>query len=155
MWGKNTTTSKDFDEKIQRLADLFSRETKERMTRDGLLNIVDTHGKVKVIYGQTYVKLDIDGSGRLMVDKTTEEIFGIKAYGQVHKGHRYGTLDTLDLYFWGDYYPKLKAHMTTRKQVQTQGASKDENEPTVSPVFTKKQEEEWQKKFDSNVSDKW
>lgn len=155
MFGKNIPTTSDFDDKIKHLANLMSKETKERMTQQGLLNIVATHGNVKVIYGQKYVKLDIDGSGRLMVDKSTEEIFGIKAYGQVHTGHRYGTLDTIDQYFWGDYSPTLKSNMRARKQVQTQSASNDVHEPSVSSTITKKQEDEWQKRFDANVSDKW
>ena len=31
------------------------------------------------------------------------QIFGIKAYGVIHKGHFYGTLDTIDLYDWSNY----------------------------------------------------
>lgn len=56
--------------------------------------------------GRKYWKIDRDGSGKYMVDSETEIIYGIKAYGQVHKGHVYGTLDTVDDYFWGDYHPK-------------------------------------------------
>jgi len=63
-------------------------------------------------WGQKYVKVDVvnDGgkgqrSGRYMVDVLTGEIFGIKAYGVIHRGHEYGTLDTINDYYWGNYYP--------------------------------------------------
>lgn len=47
----------------------------------------------RVVDGKKYVKVDVGSSGKYMIDKETEEIFGIKAYGQIHRGHRYGTLD--------------------------------------------------------------
>jgi len=37
------------------------------------------------------------GSGLFMVDKTSGAIFGIKAYGKIHRGHYYGTVDAPDL----------------------------------------------------------
>ena len=45
-------------------------------------------------------------SGFLMIDNATGEIFGIKGYGRVHKGHRYGTLATAGQWFWGEYGPR-------------------------------------------------
>ncbi len=53
--------------------------------------------------GKKYAKVDIGRSGRYMVDMATGEIFGIKGYGVIHKGHRYGTLDTIEAYNWGGY----------------------------------------------------
>ena len=38
-----------------------------------------------------------------MIENSTGDIWGIKGYGVVHKGHHYGTLDTVDAYFWGGY----------------------------------------------------
>jgi len=58
--------------------------------------------------GTKYCKVDVGSSGKYMVEVATGNIFGIKGYGQVHKGHFYGTLDTMDEYFWGDYYPRKK-----------------------------------------------
>jgi len=46
-----------------------------------------------VKYGRKFARVDRGGSGWYMVELATEEIFGIKAYGVVHRGHRYGTLD--------------------------------------------------------------
>jgi len=39
-------------------------------------------------------------SGKYMVDLERVRFLESKAYGQVHKGHRYGTLDTLDEWYW-------------------------------------------------------
>jgi hypothetical protein len=53
-----------------------------------------------------------------MVVNATGEIFGIKAYGVIHRGHRYGTLDTLDSYDWGGYAAHPKS---TRAFIDAQG----------------------------------
>lgn len=62
--------------------------------------------KAVVIPGKKYTKIDVclpQQSGRYMVDNETGEIFGIKAYGQIHRGHKFGTLDTIGEYYWGGY----------------------------------------------------
>jgi hypothetical protein len=57
--------------------------------------------------GNVYTKVDVgpphNMSGRYMIDNETGEIYGIKGYGKVHKGHRYGTLDTAGDWYWGGY----------------------------------------------------
>jgi hypothetical protein len=64
----------------------------------------------KVIFGPKYTKVNVGGSGKYMVVNETGEIFGIKGYGVIHRGHAYGTLDTINEWFWGGYkalkYPK-------------------------------------------------
>jgi len=54
--------------------------------------------------GKKYTKVDVGTSGKFMVTQDGE-IFGIKGYGVIHRGHRYGTLDTIDQYWWGEYGP--------------------------------------------------
>ena len=44
-----------------------------------------------------YTKIDIGGAGRFMVVNETGEIYGIKGYGVIHRGHFYGTLETPNL----------------------------------------------------------
>jgi hypothetical protein len=65
--------------------------------------------RVKIVPGPKYTKIDETHSsgqaGKFMVDNATGEIFGIKAYGKVHKGHAYGTLDTIDQWDWGGFRP--------------------------------------------------
>jgi len=62
---------------------------------------------VNVHPGRVYTKLDIcvhaSCSGKYMVEDATGIIYGIKAYGKVHKGHVYGTLDTTDDWDWSGY----------------------------------------------------
>ena len=64
----------------------------------------DNHASVKP--GAKYDKVNVGTSGRYMVEVRTGNIFGIKGYGKPHKGHFYGTLDTITDYFWGNYYPE-------------------------------------------------
>ena len=66
--------------------------------------------RVTVKPGPKYTKIDRgpehNMSGFLMVENATGIIYGIKGYGQVHKGHSYGTLDTAGQWFWGEYSPQ-------------------------------------------------
>lgn len=64
--------------------------------------------KVTVKPGQKYIKVDVGSSGRYMVEASTGNIFGIKGYGTIHRGHWYGTLDTVAEYDWSQYYPSKK-----------------------------------------------
>jgi len=64
--------------------------------------------QVQVIEGPKYTKVDLgtEGggfSGKYMIENATGIIYGIKGYGRVHKGHRYGTLATVDEWYWGGY----------------------------------------------------
>jgi len=58
--------------------------------------------------GTKFAKVDIGRCGRYMVEVSTGNIFGVKSYGTVHRGHFYGTLETTDQWFWGEYYPHKK-----------------------------------------------
>jgi hypothetical protein len=66
---------------------------------------------VAVRPGKVYTKIDHgpehNMSGFLMIENETGRIYGIKGYGKVHKGHCYGTLDTADQWYWGEYGPRL------------------------------------------------
>jgi len=65
---------------------------------------------VNIRPGQKYIKIDIGSSGKYMVEGLTGNIYGIKAYGVIHRGHQYGTLDTINQYFWGDYTAQRRAN---------------------------------------------
>jgi hypothetical protein len=93
-------------DKLQRLADLISVQTELRFIREGMTHEVHKPSfEVRIVPGRKYTKLDVGRSGKYMVDNATEEIFGIKAYGVIHKGHRYGTLDHIENWYWGGYSP--------------------------------------------------
>jgi hypothetical protein len=102
-------------EKLNKLKELIEKETLERFVSDNKKdgypfdteNIFRLHGKssifVNIRPGKKYTKVDVGASGKYMVVNDTGEIFGIKAYGVIHRGHRYGTLDTINDWYWGRY----------------------------------------------------
>jgi len=74
---------------------------------DGHEELVKLSCETQVIPGRKYTKVDVGRSGKFMIDEEGN-IFGIKGYGKVHRGHYYGTLETTDEWDWGDYYPRRK-----------------------------------------------
>lgn len=67
-------------------------------------NMATAHARI--VPGRKYTKVDLggDGIGRdgkpwaiwsrcYMIDNETGDIFGIKGYGKIHKGHKYGNLN--------------------------------------------------------------
>lgn len=94
-------------EKLETFRQRVETETIQRLHEQKLDcegNLINARVTVKT--GKKYVKVDIGSSGRFMVEVETGNIFGIKAYGQIHRGHFYGTLDTINEYFWGNYSPR-------------------------------------------------
>ncbi len=90
-------------EKIERFAKMVQEQTIAQLRAEGHgcdANIKDATTRIK--NGKKYTKVDIGSSGKYMID-TKGNIFGIKAYGAIHLGHRYGTLDTIDDWDWGGY----------------------------------------------------
>jgi len=95
-------------EKLQHLADKISQEQsdiKEHRYPDSYR--VSGPDKVTIKIGRKYANIDVgplhNMSGRYMVELDTGEIYGIKAYGVIHRGHHYGNLDTIDDFYWGEY----------------------------------------------------
>ncbi len=96
---------------ITELADLILDQSRERLARLYSQAQADNE-RVIVRPGPKYTKIDRgpshNMSGMLMVENATGRVYGIKAYGKVHKGHPYGTLDTVDAWYWGSYYPRQR-----------------------------------------------
>ena len=91
------------DNRIKIFAELLEKELIEHLHITGLAcrcNI--DNNKVKIKEGKKYIKVNIGSSGKYMID-TEGNIYGIKGYGVIHKGHYYGTLDTINDYYWGDF----------------------------------------------------
>jgi dsDNA-specific endonuclease/ATPase MutS2 len=99
------------EDKIQALADLIQTQQRERMKEDGFTYDFSRNTQTKVVPGKKYTKINVGDSGKYMVVNETGEIFGIKAYGVIHRGHQYGTLDTINQYNWGGY-TALKIQVT-------------------------------------------
>lgn len=70
------------------------------------------NAKCSVKLGGKYARVDCGSSGMYMVILATGEIYGIKAYGVIHRGHFYGTLDTLEDYDWSGYRAIKKREAT-------------------------------------------
>lgn len=94
--------------KIEQLATLIELETLERYKKEGITYFGhEKHCQTSVKIGNKYTKIDINTSGKLMIDNEGN-IFGIKSYGVINKAHYFGTLDTINQYYWGDYKPIKK-----------------------------------------------
>lgn len=96
---------------VEDLAALILEQRQDRLRRDYPTSDQWEWEAVNIKAGKVYTKVDIgprhNMSGKYMVDNATGVIYGIKGYGQVHKGHRYGTLDTIHDYYWGGYVARL------------------------------------------------
>jgi hypothetical protein len=91
-------------EKLQRLADKIAQEQAERKKREFPRSFgVSGPDKVMIKVGRKYANIDVGESGRYMVELSTGDIYGIKGYGVIHRGHYYGNLDTIDDWYWGEY----------------------------------------------------
>jgi hypothetical protein len=104
-------------EKIEVFAKRVEDETIQRLHESKMdceANIANARTSVKP--GKKYAKVDIGNSGRYMVEMETGNIFGIKAYGQIHRGHFYGTVETINDYFWGGYYPVKQFNPTPLRE---------------------------------------
>lgn len=91
--------------KVETLVNLITSSWKEEILRRGW-NWENAHERNHTAHfhtGAKYVRVDTGDSGTYMIEISTGIIYGIKGYGQVHRGHVYGTLDTLDAFHWGNY----------------------------------------------------
>ena len=98
-------------EKLEALRAMIEAQQIKRITDQGWSLDVHPH-KVRIKMGRKYANVDVSGphwSGAYMVELATGEIFGIKAYGVIHRGHRYGNLDTISEWNWSDYRAIPKA----------------------------------------------
>jgi len=87
-------------DKIEALRTLIEKEYNEELHRK-YSNLQSEPVTIKP--GIKYSKVDIGRSGRYMVELSSGEIYGIKAYGVIHRGYRFGTLDTINEWNWGGY----------------------------------------------------
>lgn len=109
MQTQEVLTDLTHDEQLTAFGKLLEAEKIEYLRKSKLdcqANI--DNAKVTIKPGNKYSKVDVGSSGKYMVDKEGN-IFGIKAYGQIHKGHHYGTLTTTNEWNWGGYTARKKA----------------------------------------------
>lgn len=107
-----------FDEKLVALAALITDDGKQEYLSNGYtLEHHNNNWVASIKPGKKYTKIDVGTSGKYMVDNATGEIFGIKGYGTIHRGHRYGTLDTIEDFNWGGYVARIKSENIYWKEI--------------------------------------
>lgn len=93
--------------KLAAFAALLERQQSEAFTRyypgPALEDSRSRATTVKIRPAAKYTRVDVGDSGKYMVVNETGEIFGIKGYGVIHRGHQYGTLDTIQDWDWSGY----------------------------------------------------
>lgn len=95
---------------IQQFADLVFEHRKQYFKKMGysVYQNETRETDVRIVPGKKYTKVDVgpfsQWSGKFMID-SEGNIYGIKGYGVIHRGHYYGTLETVNDWFWGDYTP--------------------------------------------------
>lgn len=93
----------NLNQKLKSFAELLEKEQIEELYKNNLAckgNIEAS--KVSIKEGNKYFRVDVGTSGKYIVDREGN-IFGIKAYGVIHRGHVFGNLDTIQNYYWGQY----------------------------------------------------
>lgn len=110
-----TVVGDTFEAKVQRFAELFETSARTQLANDHPgLNLDGDGYRVKVTHAQKYTRVDFGSSGRYMVENATGEIYGIKGYGVIHRGHHYGNLDTVEGWNWGRYYGVMATRLAVR-----------------------------------------
>lgn len=95
---------KNITKKLNAFAALITEHRRAYMTRNNYGDYqFNSIAKTAIHIGKKYARVDVGESGKYMVNLTTEEIVGIKAYGVPHLGHHYGTLDTIQEWNWSEY----------------------------------------------------
>ena len=89
-------------EKLEALRSLIELEQERSLRAQGYNPALHPHD-CRLKNGRKYVNIDVGSSGKYMVELATGNIYGIKAYGVIHRGHQYGNLDTINDWDWSGY----------------------------------------------------
>jgi len=94
------------ENRIKKFAEVLERQQIERLKACNLACQCNIDAcKVSIKEGSKYVKVNVGSSGKYMIDNDGN-IFGIKAYNVINKKHHYGTVDTIENFYWGNYKAK-------------------------------------------------
>ena len=92
--------------KLQLLCDKITNQSRDHLKMLDLgceTNLESAKVTYKIKKKYTYI--DNRDSGKYMINKEGE-IYGIKAYGVINLRRSYGTLNTINEFYWGDYTAK-------------------------------------------------
>lgn len=97
--------------KVEALASRIEQDVTDRFVATGYTPSVHFESSIRVHIheGQKYIRVDVGTSGKFMVEIDGERIYGIKGYGVINRKKCFGSLDTVDQWFWGEYWPRRKA----------------------------------------------
>jgi len=118
------------DNRLETLRDRIAKEQQEPIIRKfGPSPMYDENPQTcRLTDGQKYIKIDtgIPGqmSGKYMLEKENGIIYGIKGYGVINKKKIYGSLDTIEAYYWGEY-TAIRKPAETRKYTETDQNGKE------------------------------
>lgn len=93
---------------VEDFAALLEAEQRAGLVARGYDPALHRHA-VRLKRGRKYINVDVGDSGKYMVETATSRIFGIKSYGVIHRGHQFGTLDTVGQWDWSGYIATPKA----------------------------------------------
>jgi hypothetical protein len=103
-------TSEDFAAKLERFAATLEAAQVEQLHRDNLACQANlNNAKVHIHPGNRYTHVDVGSSAKYVVVNATGEIFGCKGARVIHRGHRFGTLDSINSWNWSGYRATPKA----------------------------------------------
>jgi hypothetical protein len=106
---ENGSRMKTYNEKLEDFRQLLEKHQLEGLIQRKLdCESNRNNAKVWLVSGNKYSRVNVGDSGKYMVERSTEKIFGIKGYGVIHRGHEYGTLDTISEYDWSGYVATKK-----------------------------------------------
>jgi hypothetical protein len=90
--------------RLNKLKELIEIQTELRDIQNGYTSLVHAPDwEVTIVPRRKYTLINIGRSARYVIENATGIIYGCKAYGVVHKGHVYGTLNTIEEWNWGGY----------------------------------------------------
>lgn len=108
---------KEIESKLAAFAALLQAQQREKFDREypaiAARGDSGRYTNTKVTVGPKYAKIDVGISGRYMVEMSTGNIYGIKAYGVIHRGHQYGNLDTINQWDWSGYVARMTEYVSS------------------------------------------
>lgn len=107
----------DINQKLEQFRELVEFQQEQRYlafyTKPEFREAQAKHdSRTRIKMGRKYANVDVGDSGKYMVELATGEIYGIKGYGVIHRGHHYGNLDTIYNWHWGDYVARPRTLQT-------------------------------------------
>jgi hypothetical protein len=107
-------------ENFQKLLDEFSA-TLSRDVRDNYFtrwggkheNLAEKYSRVELQPGKKYIRVVLDTSSRYFIEKETGNIYGSAGWRSPNFKRQYGTLNTVNDWYWGDFYAENKTGQDT------------------------------------------